>query len=122
MLGLPRRGKLGGVSEKTIQLDLDDTGLAVDLPEPSHSADLVQDVPYRPVAFRDNELADALQRASDWLRQTQDWLGEPVDVIAIHLDYDERKGQPYYDLKLLCNDEDLAGAPILLRSNKESDG
>lgn len=38
-----------------------------------------------------------------------------MDVIAVHLDYDDRQGQPYYDLKLLCNEEDLAGAPVAIR-------
>src|SRR5690606_18541473 len=39
----------------------------------------------------------------------------PVDVIAVHLDYDDTDGAPYFNLKLLCNEEDLAGAPIALR-------
>ena len=42
-------------------------------------------------------------------------LGEPLDVIAIHLDYDDREGSPYYEVKLLCNEEDLAGAPLAVR-------
>jgi hypothetical protein len=42
-------------------------------------------------------------------------LGEPLDVIAIHLDYDDRAGSAYYEVKLLCNEEDLAGAPIAIR-------
>ena len=38
-----------------------------------------------------------------------------MDVVSIHLDYDDREGAPYYDLKVLCNEEDLAGAPRALR-------
>ena len=41
--------------------------------------------------------------------------GEPVDVIAVHLDYDDSQGSPYFDLKILCNEEDLAGVPIAMR-------
>jgi hypothetical protein len=103
------------VSEETIQLELDDSGVAVDLPTPANPRDRVQEVPYRPVEFRDDDLPSALERAAAWLRQTQEWLGEPVDVIAVHLDYDDTKGSPYYDLKLLCNDEDLAGVPKVMR-------
>jgi hypothetical protein len=44
--------------------------------------------------------------------------GEPVDVIAIHLDYDDSDNSPYYEVKLLCNDEDLAGAPIAIREQQ----
>ena len=102
-------------SEKTIALDLDEAGVSVDLPRPAHSGDQVQGVPYRPVEFRDDDLPTALERAATWLRSTQDWLGEPVDVIAIHLDYDDTEDHPYYDVKLLCNEEDLAGAPIAMR-------
>jgi hypothetical protein len=103
------------VSEETIHLELNESGVAVDLPLPSNQRDQVQGVPYRPVEFRDDDLPAALERAASWLRQTQEWLGEPVDVIAVHLDYDDRRGSPYYDLKLLCNEEDLAGAPRALR-------
>ncbi len=103
------------MSEELIQLELDDSGVSVDLPKPIDPRDQVQDVPYRPVEFRDDDLASALERSATWLRQAQEWLGEPIDVIAIHLDYDDRQGAPYYDLKLLCNEEDLAGAPIALR-------
>lgn len=103
------------MSEELIQLELDDSGVSVDLPKPIDPRDQVQDVPYRPVEFRDDDLAAALERSATWLRQAQEWLGEPIDVIAIHLDYDDRQGSPYYDLKLLCNEEDLAGAPIALR-------
>ena len=81
--------------------------------------DQVYGVPYRPVEFRDDDLPTALERSAAWLRRTQEWLGEPVDVIAIHLDYDDSEGSPYYDVKLLCNEEDLAGAPIALRSVKD---
>ncbi len=73
-------------------------------------------MPYRPVEFRDDDLPTALGRCADWLRQAQEWLGEPLDVLAIHLDYDERKDSPYYDVKLLCNEEDLAGVPIAMRA------
>lgn len=102
-----------------IALDLDDAGVSVDLPRPSHQEDQVYGVPYRPVEFRDDDLPTALERSAAWLRRTQEWLGEPVDVIAIHLDYDDSEDSPYYDVKLLCNDEDLAGAPIAMRSVKE---
>ena len=57
----------------------------------------------------------ALARSAAWLRRAQQWLGEPLDVIAIHLDYDDRAGSPYYEVKLLCNEEDLAGAPLAVR-------
>jgi hypothetical protein len=101
---------------QSISLDLDDAGVSVDLPRPAHREDQVYGVPYRPVEFRDDDLPTALERSAAWLRRTQDWLGEPVDVIAIHLDYDDSGDSPYYDVKLLCNEEDLAGAPIALRS------
>lgn len=108
------------MSEETIQLDLNESGVAVDLPLPANNRDGVQGVPYRPVEFRDDDLPSALERAATWLRQTQDWLGEPVDVIAVHLDYDDRHGNPYYDLKLLCNEEDLAGVPKVMREHEGS--
>lgn len=69
--------------------------------------------------FRDDDLPSALERSARWLRDTEHWLGEPVDVIAIHLDYDDTQGSPYYDVKLLCNEEDLAGAPIALRTQRK---
>lgn len=106
------------MTEQTIQLELDDSGLAPGLPAPANPRDQVQDVPYRPVEFRDDDLPTALERCAGWLRQAQEWLGEPLDVLAIHLDYDERKGSPYYDVKVLCNEEDLAGVPIALRNSK----
>jgi hypothetical protein len=34
----------------------------------------------------------------------------------LHLDYNDQDGSPYYEVKLLCNDEDLAGAPVALRA------
>jgi len=102
------------VSEKAFKLDLDELGVAVTLPRPGHR-DRVHGVPYRPVEFRDDDLPTALERSAAWLREVQSWLGEPVDVIAIHLDYDDREGAPYYDLKLLCNEEDLAGAPLAVQ-------
>ncbi|HEY8372176.1 MAG TPA: hypothetical protein VIL00_05480 [Pseudonocardiaceae bacterium] len=105
--------------ENRIELPLDDAGLAVDLPHPSHEQDRVHEVPYRPVEFHDDDLPSALERAAEWLRRVQAWLGEPVDVIAIHLDYDDSQGAPYYEVKLLCNDEDLAGAPIAVRRQRE---
>jgi hypothetical protein len=104
------------VTEQTIHLELDDSGLAPELPVPTNPRDRVQDVPYRPVEFRDDDLATALERCATWLRSAQEWLGEPLDVLAVHLDYDDREGSPYYDLKLLCNEEDLAGAPLALRA------
>jgi hypothetical protein len=107
------------VSEQAIELNLDDTGVATDLPVPAHERDAVQQVPYRPVQFRDDDLATALERSAAWLRSAQAWLGEPLDVIAIHLDYDDSAGSPYYDVKLLCNEEDLAGAPIAVRARQE---
>lgn len=103
------------MTEETIQLELTDSGVAPGLPLPSNPRDGVQDVPYRPVEFRDDNLPAALERCSGWLREAQQWLGEPVDVVAIHLDYDDGENSPYYNLKLLCNEEDLAGAPIVLR-------
>jgi hypothetical protein len=107
--------ELASDQPESISLELDEVGVSVDLPRPSNSRDLVYGVPYRPVEFRDDDLPTALERSAAWLRKTQDWLGEPVDVIAIHLDYDDSEGSPYYDVKLLCNEEDLAGAPIALR-------
>ena len=103
------------MSEKTVELDLDESGVASDLPRPEHPLDEVQQVPYRPVQFRDDDLPTALERSAGWLRDAQNWLGEPLDVIAIHLDYDDRDGSPYYEVKLLCNEEDLAGAPLAVR-------
>jgi endonuclease/exonuclease/phosphatase family metal-dependent hydrolase len=103
------------VTDKTVDLDLDEAGLATDLPRPESAADEVQQVPYRPVQFRDDDLPTALERSASWLRRAQEWLGEPLDVIAIHLDYDDRAGSPYYEVKLLCNEEDLAGAPLAVR-------
>ncbi|HET8640969.1 MAG TPA: hypothetical protein VFM37_03470 [Pseudonocardiaceae bacterium] len=108
------------MGDETIQLDLDELGVAVDLPRPAHRRDAVQGVPYRPVQFRDNDLPTAMTRCAEWLREVQNWLSEAVDVIAIHLDYDDSEGAPYYDLKLLCNEEDLAGAPIALRGPDRS--
>ena len=32
-----------------------------------------------------------------------------------YLDYDDAAGAPYYEVKLLCNEEDLAGAPLAIR-------
>jgi endonuclease/exonuclease/phosphatase family metal-dependent hydrolase len=98
-----------------VELELDEAGLSADLPRPESPADEVQQVPYRPVQFRDDDLPTALERSAVWLRRAQQWLGEPLDVIAIHLDYDDRAGSPYYEVKLLCNEEDLAGAPLAVR-------
>jgi len=103
------------VTNNRVELDLDEAGLSADLPRPESPADEVQQVPYRPVQFRDDDLPTALARSAAWLRRAQQWLGEPLDVIAIHLDYDDRAGSPYYEVKLLCNEEDLAGAPLALR-------
>jgi hypothetical protein len=110
------------VTEKTVELALDDSGLATDLPRPTGPTDEVQQVPYRPVQFRDDDLPSALERSAAWLRNVQQWLGEPVDVIAIHLDYDDQAGSPYYEVKLLCNEEDLAGAPLARRRVEQADG
>ncbi|MFC4002841.1 hypothetical protein ACFS2C_22780 [Prauserella oleivorans] len=107
------------MSEETIQLELNDAGLAPGLPTPSDPRDQIQDVPYRPVEFRDDDLPAALDRCADWLRQAQQWLGEAVDVVAVHLDYDDRDGFPYYNLKILCNEEDLAGVPLALKERGE---
>jgi endonuclease/exonuclease/phosphatase family metal-dependent hydrolase len=106
------------VTEQAIELDLDETGVATDLPQPAHPRDGVQQVPYRPVQFRDDDLPTALERSAAWLRSAQAWLGEPLDVIAVHLDYDDSETGPYYDVKLLCNEEDLAGAPIAVRAQQ----
>lgn len=106
------------MSEQSVELQLDDAGLAIDLPRPENEHDQVHDVPYRPVQFRDDDLPTALERAAQWLRRAQQWLGEPVDVLAIHLDYDDQAGAQYYEVKLLCNEEDLAGAPVALRRTR----
>ena len=121
MSWLPELAKLGDVSENSVELRLDDAGLAAELPRPGHPQDQIQDVPFRPVQFRDDDLPTALERSAQWLRRAQDWLGEPVDVIAIHLDYDDQAGSPYYEVKLLCNDEDLAGAPVAIRAARAAD-
>lgn len=113
--------ELNGDQPVSVALELDEAGVSVDLPRPPHEGDQVYGVPYRPVEFRDDDLPTALERSAAWLRQTQEWLGEPVDVIAIHLDYDDSEGSPYYDVKLLCNEEDLAGAPIALRAANRQD-
>jgi hypothetical protein len=106
------------VSEQSVPLDIDDSGLARSLPRPSHGHDEIQGVPFRPVGFRDDDLPTALERSALWLREVQKWLGEPVDVIGVHLDYDDTPGGIYYEVKLLCNDEDLAGVPIALRARR----
>lgn len=109
------------MSDKAVELELDDDGVATDLPRPGHLRDELQQVPYRPVQFRDDDLPTALERSAAWLRSAQEWLGEPLDVIAIHLDYDDRQGSPYYEVKLLCNEEDLAGAPRAVRLAQRGD-
>jgi len=111
------RGKVRAVTEHVTRLELDDLGLAAGLPRPTGTHDRVEDVPYRAVEFRDNELPAALERCAAWLRQAEAWLGEPLDVLAIHLDYDNTQGSPYFNLKALCNEEDLAGAPLLARQD-----
>jgi hypothetical protein len=117
---VPRLAKLGGVSEnRVVDLRLDEAGLAAELPRPEHPQDQIHDVQFRPVQFRDDDLPTALERSANWLRRAEAWLGEPLDVIAIHLDYDNDADCPYYEVKLLCNDEDLAGAPIALRAARE---
>ena len=120
----PRRhgpDSLDVVTDNPVELELDDAGLATDLPRPDNTADEVQQVPYRPVQFRDDDLPTALERSAAWLRRAQQWLGEPLDVIAVHLDYDDRAGSPYYEVKLLCNEEDLAGAPLAVRRVERSE-
>ena len=106
------------MSEESIALDIDDSGLARGLPRPSDGQDEIQGVPFRPVGFRDDDLPSALERSAVWLREVQEWLGEPVDVIGVHLDYDDSPGGIYYEVKLLCNDEDLAGVPLALRGRR----
>lgn len=106
------------MSEPSNELQLDDTGVAVGLPRPASDVDQIADVPYRAVAFRDNDLASALERSASWLRRTEAWLGESLDVSAIHLDYDNTADSPYFEVKLLCNEEDLAGAPLLRRRHQ----
>ncbi|MEJ2886931.1 hypothetical protein [Actinomycetospora aeridis] len=106
------------MSELSNELQLDDSGVAVGLPRPTSDVDQIADVPYRAVAFRDNDLASALERSASWLRSTEAWLGEALDVSAIHLDYDNGADSPYFEVKLLCNEEDLAGAPLLRRRHE----
>jgi hypothetical protein len=108
------------VSDNLVELQLDEAGLSGDLPRPGGPEDEIQDVPFRPVVFRDDDLPTALSRSAEWLRAAQEWLGEPLDVIAIHLDYDDRAGAAYYEVKLLCNEEDLAGAPVARRKAEGS--
>jgi hypothetical protein len=108
------------VTEHVTRLELDDLGLAAGLPRPGGPHDRVEDVPYRAVEFRDDELPTALERCAAWLRQAEAWLGEPIDVLAIHLDYDNTTGSPYFAVKAMCNEEDLAGAPLLARRHGTS--
>ena len=103
------------MTEHANELQLDDLGVATSLPRPTSDLDRVEGVPYRPVDFRDDDLPTALERSAAWLRNAEAWLGEPIDVLAIHLDYDDSSGSPYFEVKLLCNEEDLAGAPIAVR-------
>jgi hypothetical protein len=105
------------VTEHVTKLELDDLGLAAGLPRPSGKQDRVEDVPYRAVEFCDDELPAALERCAAWLREAEAWLGEAVDVLAIHLDYDDAQGSPYFEVKVLCNEEDLAGAPVAARQH-----
>ena len=100
------------MTQHATRLELDDLGLAAGLPRPTGAHDRVEDVPYRAVEFRDDELPAALERCAAWLREAEGWLGEPLDILAIHLDYDNTQGSPYFNLKALCNEEDLAGAPL----------
>jgi hypothetical protein len=51
------------MSKETVELTLDDSGLAMDLPGPEHPRDEVQQVPYRPVQFRDDDLPGNVRRA-----------------------------------------------------------
>lgn len=100
------------------ELQLDDLGVAVGLPRPAAGQDQIAEVPYRAVMFRDDDLASALERAATWLRDAESWLGEPLDVSAVDLDYNNRSGSPYFEVKLLCNEEDLAGAPVAIRGRR----
>lgn len=106
------------MTEHVTRLELDDLGLAAGLPRPTGPHDRVEDVPYRAVEFCDDELPAALERCAAWLRRAEAWLGEPLDVAAIHLDYDDTEGAAYFNLKALCNEEDLAGAPLLARRHR----
>jgi hypothetical protein len=65
------------VTDKAIELDLDDAGVAIDLPRPEHPRDEVQQVPYRPVQFRDDDLPAALERSAAWLRGAQRGWASP---------------------------------------------
>ncbi|GAA4797557.1 hypothetical protein GCM10023200_37230 [Actinomycetospora chlora] len=102
------------MSERMTPLELDDLGVASALPRPG-GKDQILGVPYRPVQFLDDDLPSALERAATWLREVEQWLGEAPDVIAVHLDHDETQDSPYFDLTILCNEEDLAGVPIAVR-------
>ena len=66
------------MTDKTVDLVLDEAVSATDLPRPESPADEVQQVPYRPVQFRDDDLPTALERSAAWLRRAQEWLGEPL--------------------------------------------
>ncbi|WP_433785242.1 hypothetical protein ACQPX6_02695 [Actinomycetospora sp. CA-101289] len=109
------------MSDRVTSLQLDDLGVAQSLPRPG-GKDQILGVPYRPVQFLDDDLPKALERAATWLREVEQWLGEAPDVIAVHLDHDETQGSPYFDLTILCNDEDLAGAPIAVRERDSGGG
>ena len=109
------------MTEKAIELDLDDAGVASRLPRPQHPSDEVQQVPFRPVQFRDDDLHRRPRAIRRLAARRSTRLGEPLDVIAIHLDYDDREGTPYYEVKLLCNEEDLAGAPLAARATQQAD-
>ena len=83
--GLPTSAQPGhsaAVTQKAIELDLTTRGWPKP-PRPQHPSDEVQQVPYRPVRFRDDDLPAALERSAAWLRGAQQWLGEPLHVIAI---------------------------------------
>ena len=41
---------------------------------------------------------------------------------TVGVGYAFRAGSPYYEVKLLCNEEDLAGAPLAVRRVEQSEG
>jgi hypothetical protein len=113
-------GRVGAVFG--VKLDLDDEGVATDLPRPEHRRDEVQQVPYRPVQYRDDDLPTALERAAAWLRAAQQWLGEPSTSSPSISATTPVPGSPYYEVKLLCSREDLAGAPLAARCAAQAGG
>ena len=65
------------------ELDLDDTGVASTLPRPVHQQDEVQQVPYRPGQFRDDDLPTALDEINHLFRDRHDARRQdPRDLAA----------------------------------------